>query len=135
MILVDTSVWIDFLKHYPSPEAQALRNFLERDELLAITGLIYAEILQGIRDRKMVERVKRDLSVLTILDPSGLPAYEAAAGLYHACRVRGVTLRSMVDCVIAAVAIENRIPILHKDLDFSQIAKYSELEVCAPLRT
>ena len=129
MILVDTSVWIDFFRKSPTPESRTLHSLLEQDELLAITGLIFAEILQGVRDGKSLEKVKRALGVLTILDPSSLATYEAAAGIYRSCRARGATIRSLVDCVVEAIAIENKILVLQKVRDCLEIAKNSGLNL------
>lgn len=130
MILVDTSVWIDFFRKYPSPEAITLRRLLENDELLSLTGLIYAEILQGLSNSRSCEKVKQELKILAVLDPASLFTYAHAASLYQTCRTRGHTIRSLVDCVNAAVAIENRIAILHKDRDYNLIAQSSDLKLC-----
>lgn len=128
MILVDTSVWIDFFNGHQSPENAVFHRLLDEEEEILLTGLIYAEILQGIRTAAALQEVKERLQYFTILEPASTATYEKAAEIYRLCRRGGRTIRSMIDCVIAAVAIENKIPILARDRDYEAIARHLPLK-------
>lgn len=127
MILVDTSVWIDFLRGTASPEHRSLADAFHRGEELCICGLILAETLQGTSDDD-VAAVRRRLRSLTYL-PMGRNSYVMAANLYRRARRRGRTIRSTIDCLIAACAIRHDVPLLQKDRDFQAIAAVSGLRL------
>jgi predicted nucleic acid-binding protein len=127
MVLVDTSVWIDHFRGGESPESARLARLLEDEEDLCICGLILTEILQGIRSDTEFKRTERSLSSLVYL-PTPRDAYLTAAKLYRNARRNGITIRRSLDCAIAGCAIENRVPILHKDRDFDRIARFSLLK-------
>jgi predicted nucleic acid-binding protein len=120
-ILVDTSVWGDFLNGYPSPEAEALAELLAGDEDICACGVIVAEVLQGLRREKGRRDVERLLRELTFLEAIGPDPYIKAAGLYRALRQRGKTVRSTIDCLIAVVAAENGCYVLAKDRDLGLV--------------
>lgn len=128
MILVDSSAWIEFQRATGSPADLRLTQAIENDEPLAIAGLIVLEVLAGARDESQAELLHRLLSrcrLLTAQEPSD---YEAAAALYRACRRAGSTIRRLPDCLIAAIALREGVPLLHQDADFDAIAKHSRLE-------
>jgi hypothetical protein len=129
MILVDTSVWIDFLRSADSVQRHVLRRLIEEDEDICITGIILTEILQGVRHDKHFQKVKDYLLEFPLYNPKGIETYISAAALYRRCRRRGKTVKRTIDCLIAAICIENKLTLLHKDSDFDQIAKCTELEV------
>lgn len=128
MILVDTSVWIDFLRGTNSPQRRLLHRLIEDEEDICLTEIILTEILQGIKEDKDFKRVKDHLQEFPIYQPKGIDTYLNAAGIYRECRKKGKTVRKTVDCIIAAVCMENNLLLLHKDSDFNQIA------ACMPLR-
>jgi len=127
MILVDTSVWIDFLTGSRSSHKKLLHTLLEEEEDLCLTEIIVTEILQGIRSDAEHRKVGTFLQGFTIYSLSGMPSYLHAARVYRKCRKRGYTVRSTIDCMIAVVALENRIALLAKDRDFQSIAKVEPL--------
>ncbi|MDH5543069.1 MAG: PIN domain nuclease [Nitrospinota bacterium] len=129
MILVDTSVWIDFLRGTPSPQRHLLHRLIEEEEDISITGIILTEILQAIREDKQFNAVKSYLIELPIFEPEGVDTYLKAASIYRDCRKKGKTVRKTVDCVIAAICIENRLPLLHKDNDFTNIESCTDLKL------
>jgi predicted nucleic acid-binding protein len=89
---------------------------------------VYQEILQGIRDETAFRSIKESLdSALMIEDPMERSLFQEAAGLHRMARRQGYTIRSEVDCLIAACAIRHNIPILHRDRDYGDLAKVSEL--------
>lgn len=128
MILVDTSAWIDFLKGANSKERHALHMLIEEEEDISITEIILTEILQGIKEDRDFKRVKGYLLEFPIHRPKGVETYLKAAGIYRECRKKGRTVRKTVDCIIAAICIENSLTLLHKDSDFEHI------EACTPLK-
>ncbi|MBI4384810.1 MAG: PIN domain nuclease [Nitrospinae bacterium] len=128
MILVDTSVWIDFLRGANSRERRALHRLIEEEEDISITEIILTEILQGIKEDKDFQKIKGYLLEFPIYRPQGVETYLKAAQLYRDCRKKGKTVRKTVDCVIAAICMENSLTLLHKDRDFDLI------ETCAGLK-
>lgn len=132
MILVDTSVWIDFFNGMDSKEKDQLRQLIINHEQIALTDVILTEILQGIRNEHQYERVKNTLLQLNILHAVLVKTYIHAAEIYRSCRSKGFTVRKTNDCLIAAVAIESNCLLLHKDKDFAAIAQCVELQIYSP---
>ena len=123
MYLVDTSVWIDYLRGRAGPHIDFLRDLLENPLAVVITHSIYLEILRGARDEASFDRLREYFGgqrFATLEDP--LTSHEAAARIYLDCRRRGVTVRSGFDCLIAQSAIEADLTVLHHDRDFGRIA-------------
>jgi predicted nucleic acid-binding protein len=129
LILVDTTVWIDFFAARSEPHVAALEKLIEKEEDLCLCGIILAEVLQGIRSEEAYIKTKDYLDDLVFL-PMQQATFIRAAEVYRSLRRRGVTIRKPVDCMIASVAIEHDIPLLHNDRDFEYMAKYSNLRVC-----
>ena len=131
MILVDTSVWIDFLKGIDSPQRAALHGLIEADEDICTTGIVLTEVLQGIREDGDFDRIQDYLLAFPVFDLNGAVTYIRAARVYRDCRKAGVTVRKTVDCLIATVCIEHGLTLLHRDSDFDFIAKCTRL-ACYP---
>jgi predicted nucleic acid-binding protein len=129
MILVDTSVWIDFFNGADSEEKALLHKLISNHTRIAITDIILTEILQGIREIKQFERVKNTLMQLDVLHATPIKTYIHAAEIYRICREKGFTIRKTNDCLIAVVAIENSCPLLQKDKDFNAIAQCVDLQL------
>ena len=124
MILVDTSVWIDFIRGRSTSPVERLRTALDRGVSAAITPLIYQEILQGAVDEKTFRDYRSYFSNQRFLHPGDpIASHENAARLYFECRRKGFTIRSSNDCLIAQIAIEQRVALLHDDRDFDNIAR------------
>jgi len=123
VILVDTSVLIDFLQGKHTPAGASSRQILQSNTLYGITSLTYQEVLQGARSKQDFERLRRYLSTQLFYHPKHpLRSFEAAAHTYYLCRKRGVTVRSTIDCLIAQIAIEHDLLLLHSDRDFDAMA-------------
>ena len=120
-ILVDTSVWVDFLNGYPSLEQATLAALLENDYDLCTCGVVVAEVFQGLRRDKGRDHLAQSFQELTYLDPSGVGLYFRAAEIYRLLRARGVTVRSTIDGLIAALAEENGAALLARDRDMKVI--------------
>jgi predicted nucleic acid-binding protein len=129
MILVDTSVWIDFLNGINSKERHTLHRLIEEEEDISLTEIVVTEILQGIKDDENFKRVKDYLLEFPIHRPKGTETYLKAAEIYRDCRKKGKTIRKTVDCIIAAICIENGLTLLHKDIDFDIIQGCGGLKV------
>jgi len=124
MILVDTSVLIDYLKGTDNIAVRTLDNILEMGILYGINEFIYQEVLQGARTFDEFDRLKKYLETLSFYSlKSGKESYERAALLYFNCRRAGITIRSTIDLLIAQTAIENDLYLLHNDNDFTNMGK------------
>jgi predicted nucleic acid-binding protein len=129
VIVVDTTVWIDFLAARGTVFDRHLAELLESDAPIALVDIVYCEILQGIRDEEAYRRIRLSLLAHPILRPRGLETFEVAANLYRAGRGRGLTIRRSVDCLIAATCLENEAEIYHNDRDFDALARVSALMI------
>jgi hypothetical protein len=124
VILVDTSAWIEFLRDTGSAVCDAVDHELAAD--IAICEVIAMEVLAGARDDVQLRQLRGLLARATMIHV--VPAdYDDAAALFRGCRREGVTVRRLIDCLIAAVAIRGGVPVLHADADFSAIARHSSL--------
>ena len=130
MILIDTSAWVDFLRGTGSPVCDRVEDLLDAE--IAVCDAIRMEVLAGARDEQHLQSLRRLLARAVTL-PTSPSDYEDAALLYRSCRRGGETVRKLIDCLIAAVALRNGTPILHADRDFDTIARHSPLEVVNPL--
>jgi len=129
LILVDTSVWIDFFDHPGSVYAKELKGLIEKDEEICLLDLNLTEILQGIRDEEPFRQVKEYLTQFPIIRTAGLETHIRAANIYRLCRKRGKTITKTIDAIIAASAIENNLVLFHRDKDFDLIASCTELKI------
>ena len=133
MLLVDSSVWIDFLAGRTTKAVKYFREQLEARETFALTELIYLEVLQGVREPDTAKKVSTYLRGQLLLAPRrGLQTYDAAADLYRRCRIAGVTVRSTIDCLIAQIAVEYGAVLLHNDRDYEHIARVEPKLKLAP---
>jgi predicted nucleic acid-binding protein len=127
-ILVDTSVWIEFFRGTASREREILKTCLDQREYIATSGIIVQEILQGIREDAQYRETSRFLSFFPRFDLQFSDHVEAA-NIYRQLRKRGLTIRSPIDCVIAALAMRGRFLLLHRDRDFPTIARFYPLKL------
>ena len=128
ILLVDTSVWIDFFAGRDTPQTRFFKDAVREGADVALTGVILAEILQGIPSDSEFARLRKALSSFRMLQPASGETYVQAAKLYRAGRKRGVTIRSLIDCIIAAIAMEYGAVILHKDRDYERLSEYAPLK-------
>ena len=123
MIVVDTSVWIDFLNGRNAPHVTALRAALGQDEII-IGDLMLCEVLQGLDRENEAQQVESLLRRFDIAPMTGDTIAVIAARNYRALRRRGITIRKTIDLLIGTWCIENRRPLLHNDSDFRPMARY-----------
>src|SRR5437868_14676537 len=132
MILVDTSVWIDYFNGYPSAEADLLTLCIAEARPVVLAGLVLTETLQGVRDAGHAERVRRVLSAFELAPELARSDYEQAAAIYRACGARGTTPRSAIDCLIAQLCLRYGYQLLTLDRDFEGIARCFPLKRVSP---
>jgi predicted nucleic acid-binding protein len=123
MIVVDTSVWIDFLNGRDASHTRHLRTLLGTEEII-VGDLMLCEVLQGLASERaahLVEALLRRFAIVPIVDES--IAVQAARN-FRALRKRGITVRKTIDLLIGTWCIENRKPLLHNDSDFRPMAKH-----------
>ena len=123
MILIDSSVWIDWLR---GVDTGAVRFVQQREgsEELALTNIVFLEVLQGIRLDRQFALTRDVLAAQTLLTPRhATETHKAAAQLYRAARKRGLAIRKSSDCLIAAIAIEHDALLVHNDRDFLALAQ------------
>ena len=129
MILVDTSAWIELIRATGHPAHVTLRHHLEQRAPIATSEPVIMELLAGVATAVERSKLRARLMALPRLTVRGLADFEAAADLYRVCRSRGATVRKLVDCLIAAVAIRERATLLHNDRDFDVLARHTRLRI------
>ena len=126
MILVDSSVWIDFFSSSPGRAGAELRRMIADAEPFALSGIVVTEILQGLtRD---VSQVEQFLSLWEMLEPRGFSTYREAASIFRLGRSKGISLTT-VDTLIAAIALEQQATVFTLDKDFARIASLTSLKL------
>lgn len=126
MILVDTSAWIEFLRGTGSRVCNHVDEVLVQE--IAICDAVRMEVLAGARDEAHLSSLRRLLARATVV-PTRPTDYDDAAALYRRCRREGETVRKLIDCLIASVAIRAGATVLHRDTDFDVLARHTELQV------
>lgn len=123
MIVVDSSVWIDFLNGRNAPHVQRLRATLGTDEII-VGDLMLCEVLQGLESERAAREVEALLRRFEIVPMAGDAIAVVAARNFRSLRRRGITIRKTIDLLIGAWCIENQGPLLHDDDDFHPMARY-----------
>jgi predicted nucleic acid-binding protein len=126
MILVDTSAWVEYDRATGSSAHLGLLSLIESGAAYAATEPITMEVLAGSSDRRRTRKLMQGAHTIPFESPTD---FSGAAQIYQQCRANGSTPRSMIDCMIAAVAIRTQVPLLARDRDFDQIAAVSDLEL------
>ena len=123
---MDSSVWVDFFSSKPGRGGAELRRMIEESEPFALTGVVVAEVLQGLtRDAGPIEGF---LAQWDMLEPQGFETYREAATIYRTARARGVSLTT-IDSLIAALALEHGVSVFTLDKDLFRIARMTGLEL------
>ncbi len=130
MILVDTSVLIDFFKGIKNNPSLCLQEIIKQQIPFGITSVIYQELLQGAKNKKEYELLDEYLRCQRFFHPvDPVTSYEKAAMIYFLCRKKGITVRSTIDCLIAQVAIEQNLLLLQNDKDFVNMSPIINLKL------
>jgi len=129
VILIDTSAWVEFLRDTGSPVCQRVDELVASD--IAICDAIQMEVLAGARDERHLAALRALLARAILLRVEAAD-YDQAAALYRTCRRGGETVRKLIDCLIAAVAIRVDSPVLHADADFEALARHTAVRIDRP---
>jgi predicted nucleic acid-binding protein len=131
VILVDSSVWIDYFRGNATPQAERLDSLLGTE--LVMTGdLILAEVLQGFVSDRDFNQARKLLLSLVVVDLAGRDVAIQAAKNFRALRARGVTVRKTIDAVIATRCIESKLTLLYSDRDFDPFVEHLGLRSALP---
>ena len=130
MILVDSSVWIDYFRGGATPESEKLDSLLGK-EPIAIGDLILTEVLQGFVDDRDFNQARKLLTSLVVVDLAGRDIAIQAAKNFRALRAHGVTVRKTIDTIIATRCIESRLTLLYSDKDFDPFVEHLGLRSVA----
>ena len=128
MVIVDTTVWVDYFRGIRNPETDWLDAELDRQRL-GLTDIILCEVLQGVHDDSAAADVERRLRKLEVFETGGVEFASEAARTYRVLRARGHTVRKTIDCLIATFCIRSGHSLLHRDRDFDPFETYLELSV------
>ncbi len=125
MVLVDTSVWVEFFR---SGTREPLEKLMDVEGVVTCLPVVQ-EVLQGIRDERAFQLVREALVALPVVEsPMSATLFDEAVGLCRSARRAGLTVRSSVDCLIAACALRHGLTVLHHDRDFAALARISPLK-------
>ena len=128
MILVDSSVWIDYFRSADTPQVALLDSFFGRSPL-AVGDLIAAEVLQGVRDEREFKLVKKTLEAFEHINLVSYDLAIKASENYRSLRAMGITIRKTIDTLIATRCIEDGLTLLHADRDFLPFSEHLGLKV------
>jgi predicted nucleic acid-binding protein len=126
LILVDSSVWIDFFSSAPGSAGDELRRMIRDAEPFALTGVVVTEILQGLT--RNTSQIEHYLAQWDLLEARGFSTYREAAAIFRLGRARGVSLTT-IDALIAAIALEHGASVFTLDKDFTRIARLTRLQL------
>lgn len=128
-LIVDTSVWIDGFRGAQTDQVLLVGDYIKVGKPIHVTPVILQEVLQGVQDDSQYSRIKAGMMAHTILRLDFVEAATGAAQLYRNLRIEGVTIRKPNDSPIAHYAIFYDMSILHSDVDFDQIARFTALRI------
>ena len=131
-MIVDTSAWVEYLRKSGSPIHLALRAEVQAGRPIATPAPAVMELLAGCRTEPDARKLLQLVSRFEVLVPDSLGDFQHGALIYRTCRRAGCTIRSIVDCMVAAVAIDEGRPLLARSRDFEMIARHTELELAVP---
>jgi hypothetical protein len=131
MVIVDTTVWVDYLNGVTTPQTDWLDQELDRQRL-GLTDLILSEVLQGVRDEREAAEARRELLKFEVFTTGGVELAATAARNYRALRAKGRTIRRTIDCWIAMFCLLNDHALLHNDSDFDPFEEFLGLRVVHP---
>lgn len=128
MMLVDSSVWIDYFRAAETPQVALLDSMFGRTRI-AVGDLIAAEVLQGVHDEREFRQVKKTFDAFAHIDLSDYELAVKASENHRLLRARGVTIRKTIDTLIATRCIKDGLTLLHADRDFAPFAEHLGLTV------
>jgi len=130
MVIIDTTVWIDYLGGVENAQTEWLDEAQQRMRL-GLTDLILCELLQGVRGDAMFAQVRREMMRFEIFSTGGMEMAVASAQNFRTLRTKGITVRKTIDCLIATFCITGEHLLLHRDRDFDAFEQHLGLRVVA----
>ncbi|MCY3613370.1 MAG: PIN domain nuclease [Gemmatimonadetes bacterium] len=134
-MIVDTSAWVEYTRRTESSYDLCMDAAIRAHEPIATPAVVVMELLSGSRSDRNASALLQLLNRFEVLEPESLGLYMEAASIYRICRRAGFTIRSTVDCLVAATALDKDRPLLARNRDFSVIARYTGLELVIPSDT
>jgi hypothetical protein len=131
-LIIDTSAWVEYLRGTGSPHDHALEKAIREGDPIATPAPVVMELLAGCPGDPAAAKLQRLLARFEILEVEGLVDFEDAALIQRICRRGGRTVRSMMDCLIAAMAVREARPLLARDQDYEVIAERTDLRLVVP---
>ena len=131
-MIVDTSAWIEYTRRTEGPFDLFVDAAIRSDQPIATPAAVVMELLSGSRSEAEAVELLQLLNRFEILEPDSLGVYREAARIYRVCRRAGFTIRSMIDCLVAATAVDKGRPLLARNRDFDVIARHTRLELVIP---
>jgi predicted nucleic acid-binding protein len=131
MVIVDSTVWVDYLHDRTTPQVEWLEREMERQRL-GLLDLNLCELLEGVSTEKQAEELEQDLARFEVFSTGGRSLAITAARNYRELRSKGVTIRKTIDCLIATFCIQNGHMLLHNDHDFDAFERQLGLGVVHP---
>ncbi len=128
-MIIDTSAWVEYLRATQSPTHHTLRSAVASDAPIATPAPVLMELLAGCATERAASDLQQLLARFEILDVEGLADFEDAALIQRTCRRKGETIRSMMDCLIAAITLREQRPLLAVDRDFEVISRHVGLHL------
>jgi len=122
-VIVDTSVWVDFLRGTGSAAHLALQERIVSGDRIVVPDVVLAEVLVGTTDEVRAARLERTLSQFEIAPVAPVADAQSAARIQRSCRRQGETVRNLIDCYVAASSLRLGLPVLHRDRDFEVMAR------------
>lgn len=130
--MLDTSAWVEYLRRTESAVDRAVEAAIRQGTDIATPAPVLMELLAGCRDEEAAAKIQRLLARFDIVEVEGLADLEDAATIQRTCRAEGGTVRSILDCLIAAMALREGRPLLARDPDYAFIAEHTGLELVHP---
>lgn len=131
MVIVDTTVWVDYFQGVENRQTHWLNTELDRQRL-GLLDVILCEVLHGVRDDATARKVERSLLRLQVFETGGVVLAREAARNYRVLRSRGYTVRKTIDCLIATFCLRGHHTLLHRDRDFDPFEQFLDLSVVHP---
>jgi predicted nucleic acid-binding protein len=128
-VLADSSAWISYFRTSSrNPAADKLEKLIQLESDVWLCGPVLSEVLRGVRDDAQHRKIAAILDSFDYAE-ADKGTYRYAAEIYRGCRAKGFTIRSTVDCIIAAIALQHDLEVLHDDRDFDAIARFLPLRI------
>ena len=127
-VLIDTSAWVEYFRATGTPTNITLRGMNQDHQEMLVCGPVSMELKAGAKDENMLLQIDSALAAAQML-PVEPHHFDEASTIYRTCRSQGITVRSLIDCLIASVALSEDIEVLHHDRDFNAIARVVPLRI------